>query len=778
MRLWTRILFASLMVQLALGAPPLAAAESDPAATTAAPPVAPPAVVVVATVDLPPMVVTGRRQEQKLLEADRSLHRVDRERLTVQQPQGMAEAVQEAAGVHVQQTNRGAGSLYLRGLVGPQNLLLVDGIRFSNSTFRTGPNQYLSLLDPVQTERVEVLLGPGSVLYGSDAVGGVLQVLPSEWRRDGLQTRGGVRHGSADASWAAWGEDGWRGEHGGILAGGAWREFGALRVGGGDLAPASDYQQGAWHLRGRWQPTPEVTLDATWLGARLLNAGRTDQLTQGRLRFYDNASDLGWLDARWKPAKGGLRELRLALSLHRTEEVVEQYHCTLGTTNAAKLDAGAHCVEAAKVVRQTDSDPIPADPTQRHDRGEDTVWTPGALATASLRLLGGKVQVLTGAEAYRDQVMSTRQERRGDKDPKWSWLVAPRGGFSDDSTWRALGGFIHAEADLWRDGRRSLSASAGGRVSQVAAQAAAVPGVGDVAYDFLGGVGSVGLRYLHDDVAMVYVNASQGFRAPNLQETTVLGNTGSKFEVPNAGLQPERSNALELGARVAARRLTLHAAGYVNRLEGLIDERKLAKESWAPFGIDAADVGCKSLDDPKCVPIPVIQRVNAEGGRFVGTEASLRVGPWLGISAWLDATWLRGDVSGGPAGDVPARRVPPPLGTAGLRYDQGGLYVEAFGRGAAAQDRLHPSDEDDLRLCEDPAVLGTTYKATKQACPGTPAWKTLNLRGGYRFGSGDAMAGLRLDVAATNLLDARYRTHGSGVAAAGLGVTVSLGGAL
>lgn len=757
---------AGAVAQPAAGDAPPAPAVAAPAAVDAGP--------AALEAELAPMVVTGRRQEQRLLEADRTLHRLDRERLTVLQPPAMADALQETAGVHVQQTNRGAGAPFLRGLVGPQNLLLVDGIRFSNSTFRTGPNQYLNLLDPVQADRVEVLLGPGSVLYGSDAVGGVVQVLPSGWRQDGHQGRGGVRYGSADDSWAVWGEEAWRGKDGGVLVGGAWRQFGTLRAGGGAEAPASDYSQGAWHLRGRWQAAKDLTVDASWLGARLLDAGRTDQLTQGRLRVYDNASDLGSLDARWQPG-GTLRELRVAVSLHRTEEIAEQYRCTLGTTNAAKVADGLLCVAAARAVRETGLDPVPQAPTQRHERGEDVVWTPGVLVTSQLDLLGGKVRAVAGAEAYRDQVASTRQERRGDKDPKWAWVVAPRGNFSEDSTWRTLGAFAHGESDLWRNGKRAVSVSAGGRVSQVAAAAKAVPGVGDVAYDFAGAVGSLGVRYLHDDRAMVYANASQGFRAPNLQETTVLGNTGSKFEVPNADLLPERSDALELGARVASKHVTLHVAGYVNRLTGLIDEKTLAKEAYAQFGIDAADLGCKSLDDKDC-KTQVIQRVNAEAGQFVGAEASVKVGLGYGLAVWLDGAWLQGDVSGGAAGDVPARRVPPPLGTAGLRYERDGLYVEAYGRAATAQglDRLHPSDQADLRMCEDPDKLGSVYATG--TCKGTPGWQTLNLRGGYRFGTAWRTEGLRIDATAGNLLDARYKLHGSGVDAPGRGVTVSLGG--
>jgi len=56
-------------------------------------------------------------------------------------------------------------------------LILVNGVRLNNSTFRFGPNQYLATIDPSSIDRIEVVRGPGSVLYGSDALGGVINII-------------------------------------------------------------------------------------------------------------------------------------------------------------------------------------------------------------------------------------------------------------------------------------------------------------------------------------------------------------------------------------------------------------------------------------------------------------------------------------------------------------------------------------------------------------------------------------------------------------------------
>ena len=88
------------------------------------------------------------------------------------------EALLESPGVMAQQTAHGQGSPFLRGFTGFRTLMLVDGIRLNNSTFRDGPNQYWSTVDALAVERLEVVKGPASVLYGSDAIGGTLTMSP------------------------------------------------------------------------------------------------------------------------------------------------------------------------------------------------------------------------------------------------------------------------------------------------------------------------------------------------------------------------------------------------------------------------------------------------------------------------------------------------------------------------------------------------------------------------------------------------------------------------
>ncbi len=701
------------------------------------------------------IVITARRCPQPAFSADRSLHLLSAEDILVLQGQSLPEALQETSGVFVQQTNRGAGAPILRGLVGPQNLILIDGIRFNTSTFRTGPNQYLSMIDPTSIDHLEVMLGPGSVLYGSDAMGGVIQVFPLCWRKQsGLGALAGGRFASHDLSTAVWADAEWQRDDARLLVGGTFRNMETLRAGRGTQQPISDYQNGSWRARGRYDIGEDMELGVTCLGTRVRDAGREDRLYEGRFRFYDNDDDFLYLDFRFHPG-GVLKELRVAPSFHRMHELADRYRCNL-PDHPVPGDAD-FCIEAAPVGR----DRLPISPLTRQEVYRDTVLTPGILAHADLGFWNDRIRATTGLEAYFDLVYSGMKERRGDRVPPWVWQVPGRGNFSDGSTYRSLGVFAHLEGDLAVYGEHSLVLGAGGRITNFGALAADVPGLGDVEYSHTGFVGTAGLKYLYGRSLMTYINFSQGFRAPNLQETTVLGDTGSKFEVPNDDLSPETSNTLEIGARLKWAPAQLYLSAFISFMDEVIDERELSEEEWTALGLDPSAIGDK----------PVVQRVNSASGLYWGMEGTAVLGPWHDTEIWMRLAWVRAEIEN-QAGDVyPARRIPPLMGAAGIRYRpaEQGFYAEIFTRFSGRQTRLHPSDQSDLRICEDPQNLGNTYGDSGGKCPGTGGWITLNLRGGYRF---DRF--VRFDIAATNLTDELYRYHSSGVDAPGVGVSISL----
>jgi hemoglobin/transferrin/lactoferrin receptor protein len=128
------------------------------------------------------VLVTADRLEQHIFDINSSIAVLSSKEIEIHSPRSTPEALITTPGVFVQKTNHGGGSPFLRGLTGQQSLILVDGIRLNNSITRSGPNQYFNTVDVRTLKRVEVLKGAGSVEYGSDAIGGTINLITDKPR--------------------------------------------------------------------------------------------------------------------------------------------------------------------------------------------------------------------------------------------------------------------------------------------------------------------------------------------------------------------------------------------------------------------------------------------------------------------------------------------------------------------------------------------------------------------------------------------------------------------
>jgi hemoglobin/transferrin/lactoferrin receptor protein len=123
------------------------------------------------------IIVTATRIENLPFEVSKPLNIVSSAQIKERAARTSAEALREETGIFVQKTNHGSGSAIIRGLGSNQILILVDGIRLNNSTYRLGNHQYLTTIDPNSLNQIEVVRGPNSVLYGSDAIGGTINLI-------------------------------------------------------------------------------------------------------------------------------------------------------------------------------------------------------------------------------------------------------------------------------------------------------------------------------------------------------------------------------------------------------------------------------------------------------------------------------------------------------------------------------------------------------------------------------------------------------------------------
>ena len=664
-----------------------------------------------AVAELPEVVVTAMRAETPIAEVPGAIHVVDRDSMQASAPRTTPDALRGLPSVMVQKTGYGQGSPYLRGFTGFRTLMMVDGIRLNNSAFRDGPNQYWNTVDPWSVARYEAVMGPASVLYGSDAVGGAVNALtlaPPEWAGEptyertlaarvatadeSLQTRAGVRARVTERL--------------GLAAGFTWKKFNDVR-GGEDVGRQrhTGYDESDFDLRADYALNERATLTLAHQQVAQDDAWRTHST------FYG-------ID--WEGLKAGDDQMR-AYDQDRA--------LTYARLAAADLDGivSACNLTLSRQAQEEDLHRLRGD-GRRDETGFDVVTWGAALELQSESDFGHWTY---GADYYRDEVDSYGRHYKADGKLN---KTDPQGPVADDAAYDLVGAYLQDTVPLF-GGALELTPGVRYTYAQLDADRVLDPVSGETtarADDWDTVVGS--LRALAPLGAArrhaVYAGVSQGFRAPNLSDLTRLDAARStEIETPVDDLDPERFVSAEAGARYDDGRRSAEIAGYYTWIKDLIVR--------TPTG--------EVVDE-----LQEVTKKNAGEGYVAGVELTLG---WQVTEDWhvrLMGSWMDGEADAYPTSDpVAARdyvsRLMPLTGQAAVRWQPAGeaYWLEAVVDAAEKADRLSADDERD----------------TQRIPPGgTPGYAVLTLRGGTTV-----LEGLDLTLALENVADEDYRIHGSGV---------------
>ena len=126
------------------------------------------------TTKLDEIVISANRVPERRSDVAQQISLIKKEYILQQSPMNIADLLVSTGDVFVQKSQQGGGSPVLRGFEASRVLLVVDGVRLNNIIYRAGHLQNSITLDPSVLERVEILNGSGSTIYGSDALGGVI----------------------------------------------------------------------------------------------------------------------------------------------------------------------------------------------------------------------------------------------------------------------------------------------------------------------------------------------------------------------------------------------------------------------------------------------------------------------------------------------------------------------------------------------------------------------------------------------------------------------------
>ena len=127
-----------------------------------------------AFVELDEVVVSFNKWEQSRNEIPNRIEKINRTDVRLRNPQTTADLLGQMGGVFIQKSQLSGGSPMIRGFATNRVLIVSDGVRMNNAIYRSGNLQNIISIDPFTIENGEVIFGPGSLIYGSDAIGGVM----------------------------------------------------------------------------------------------------------------------------------------------------------------------------------------------------------------------------------------------------------------------------------------------------------------------------------------------------------------------------------------------------------------------------------------------------------------------------------------------------------------------------------------------------------------------------------------------------------------------------
>lgn len=598
----------------------------------------------------------------------------------------MAEAMTTTAGVWVQKTNHGGGSPFVRGLTGNYTLLLVDGIRLNNSTFRYGPNQYFNTISPNSVNAVEVLRGAGSTLYGSDAIGGTINILtisPSfEYDKKVYGSVGG-QFMSNDMEYTGNVELGGNVQNFAYYISGSLSNFGDIYAGENlGIESPSGYSQNDLLFKGLWKISDKQKLTLNYQWVRQDTVPRYDKVAQKDYEYYNFS----------------LQQRQLAYV--RFDQEWDNSHI-----NNFQLTTSFQQSNEERDTRKNDSF------INKNER--DDVSTVG-LNTQLNASLFKKIESVFGGDFYYDWISSSRKFENSETDQD---IIFPRGLYPDGSSAYTVAFY---NSNLYTINRWIFQL---GWRYNFTSNTAMDDMFGDLSLTTSSLIWNGSINYKFN-MNSIYLAINTGFRAPNINDISSLGDFDYGTEIPPSNLQPETSLNYELGYKLSLNSFSINIAAFYSQISNLISR------------VPSTYRGDLLIDDK------VYTKENVGEAFVTGFEMDFEAKINRNFSFIGNLSYTYGQ---SVTNDEPFRRIPPLFGNLSLRYDKSDYYVTLQALAAGKQDRLSNGDIDDHRIADG----------------GTPGWYILNINGGYRWKS----VGVKLSF--NNIFNEAYRMHGSGIDAYG-----------
>ncbi|MFT6807343.1 MAG: hemoglobin/transferrin/lactoferrin receptor protein [Saprospiraceae bacterium] len=705
------------------------------------------------------LVIVGRR-EMLQSEVPYEISTISAKEIKRLQSQTSADALDQQ-GVYVQKSQMGGGSPIIRGFEANRVLLVIDGVRMNNAIYRNGHIQNAVTVDQAILDRMEVIFGPNSLMYGSDALGGVVHFQTKDPKLalgDEIQTEGQfyTRYSSANHERSGHFDLSVAGKKMGSLTSFTMSKYGDLRTGN-----KRDKRFPTFGLRPKYQgdtdafpdiaienENPNVQVGTGYNQYDLLQkflyvpnqynrlSANIQYSTSSDVPRYDNLSEVRDGELRWAEWNYGPQKRFLT-------SVDYRYLKPSAITDEIILIAAYQRIDEDRISRRWQQ-------SLREIQNED-VSVFSVTLDMSKRLGSSQRMSLDygadwqanrvessarGIDIVSDQIDTGNLSRYASGDNHYAnyGVFATIKGSDASKQWHYQGGARYSITDY------KISYNQEGPVDWPAEFYNGVNG-NNSAFTW-----SVGGSWNGEKGTRVRSMVSTAFRSPNIDDLSKIRVNSSEITFPNLDLKPERSFNAEIGISKSLldKSLQLSSTLFYTKLSDAI----VRKEGFGPQGqrewITAGDT------------LKIVANQNAQNASIKGVNftSTYNVSHQLKLSGTINYTKGR-ELNTGES--IPLGHIPPIYG-----------YLNAFWSPSDYEFSLRYRFNGHKPLSE---YGGSVDNPDLTTADGALAWQTFNLYTVRKFGEQ-----FRISLAVENIFDKHYRNFGSGVSASGRNVILGLSG--
>lgn len=688
-------------------------------------------------------VVSATRWRQAGEDVSQKIAKIAPIDVALQNPQTAADLLAISGKVFVQKSQQGGGSPMIRGFSANRLLYTIDGVRMNTAIFRSGNLQNVINIDAFAIESTEVLFGPGSVIYGSDAIGGVMafQTLTPEFS----QTDEPIVKGKADLRYASANNEntghfdvnvGWK-KWSMVTSISSWK-FDHLRQ--GNHGP-TDYLK-PFHVQRIDSTDVVVAQDDPLLQ---IPSGYSQINFMQKLRFrlndqwdftygfhYSETSSYGRYDRH--------NRMRNGLPRHGTWNYGPQKWMmnNLSINHKSKsnifdemtIRLAHQFFEESRVDRNFNSD------LQRTTMEEVDAFSANF---DFIKALSKQSTIYYGVEGIYNDVRSngiTDNLSTGEQTG-----VEPRYPASD---WTSAAMYVTGEyrAD------DKLTLNAGVRYNFFALNSSFDSDLYTFPFEAAqlsndAVTGSVGAVYRPDSTWVITSNLGSAFRAPNVDDVgKIFDSEPGSVTVPNANLKSEYALNADLGvAKIIGGVLKIEVTGFYTVLENAMVRRD--------FQFNGQDSILYRDIESRVQAVQNAAMANVYG---LQTSVELRIGGGWSFSS--DLNFQRGTEEMDDGTISASRHAAPLFGASRLNYVRNRLRLQVYA--------LYQGELSHERLAIEEQSKNEIYALDGNGDTFAPAWYTLNFKALYAINDH-----FSLSTGLENITDQRYRPYSSGISAAG-----------